>query len=128
VARRTELASVRPTTGRSGELLFVTLRTTHRVADEVRVVDEQDLVYRCGPPATAPLPAAPAATSSSPVAEPWRLRIHPDPALLFRFSALTYNAHRIHYDPRYATEVEGHPGLLVHGPPLALLLLELPRR
>jgi 3-methylfumaryl-CoA hydratase len=128
VVRRTELATVRPTTGRSGELLFVTLRTTHRVAGEIRVVDEQDLVYRTGAPAATSPAAAPAVESSPPAVEPWRLQVYPDPVLLFRFSALTYNAHRIHYDLRYATEVEGHPGLLVHGPLLALLLLELPRR
>jgi 3-methylfumaryl-CoA hydratase len=55
-------------------------------------------------------------------------RLSPDAALLFRFSALTYNAHRIHYDQPYATGVEGYPGLVVHGPLLALLALELPRR
>jgi 3-methylfumaryl-CoA hydratase len=59
---------------------------------------------------------------------PWQIQIVPDPVLLFRFSALTYNAHRIHYDADYATTVEGHPGLVVHGPLLALLCFELPRR
>ena len=62
------------------------------------------------------------------VPAPWQIQIVPDPVLLFRFSALTYNAHRIHYDADYATGVEGHPGLVVHGPLLALLCFELPRR
>jgi 3-methylfumaryl-CoA hydratase len=129
VVRRTELLGVRPTTGRSGDLLFVTLRTTYRVADELRVVDEQDLVYRSGGPDGGTRRSRSGADEpTAPVGEPWQLRLHPDPVLLFRFSALTYNAHRIHYDLPYATEVEGHPGLLVHGPLLALLLLELPRR
>ena len=58
----------------------------------------------------------------------WRLTLPTDPVRLFRFSALTYNGHRIHYDQPYATAVEGYPGLVVHGPLLALLALELPRR
>jgi 3-methylfumaryl-CoA hydratase len=66
-------------------------------------------------------------TEQQPAAE-HELRLSPDAALLFRFSALTYNAHRIHYDQPYATGVEGYPGLVVHGPLLALLALELPRR
>ncbi|HEY9416153.1 MAG TPA: hypothetical protein VIQ30_15435, partial [Pseudonocardia sp.] len=70
-------------------------------------------------PTTAPDSTAPAE---------YELRIDPDPSLLFRFSALTYNTHRIHYDQPYATGVEGYPGLVVHGPLLALLALELPRR
>ncbi|MEH0421265.1 hypothetical protein [Streptomyces sp. B21-083] len=60
--------------------------------------------------------------------EPWQLPLHPDPALLFRFSALTANAHRIHYDAPYCRDEEGYPGLVVHGPLLALLMLELARR
>jgi hydroxyacyl-ACP dehydratase HTD2-like protein with hotdog domain len=94
-------------------------------------------VYRSSPaepedaprPGTAeqPAPAAPPAPAGVPD-DPWRLALSADPVLLFRFSALTYNAHRIHYDADYATRVEGHPGLVVHGPLLAVLMLELPRR
>ena len=58
----------------------------------------------------------------------WRREIAPDPVLLFRYSALTFNGHRIHYDRRYVTEVEGYPGLVVHGPLIATLLLDLLRR
>lgn len=64
-----------------------------------------------------------------PMAEsPWQLRLRPDPTLLFRFSALTANAHRIHYDTPYCRDTEGYPGLVVHGPLLALLMLESVRR
>jgi 3-methylfumaryl-CoA hydratase len=58
----------------------------------------------------------------------WERKINPDPVLLFRYSALTFNGHRIHYDRRYVTEVEGYPGLVVHGPLIATLLLDLLRR
>ena len=83
----------------------------------VIATEEQDLVYRSGPPAgdaTAPRRPVPEEDDG-----PWRIQIVPDPVLLFRVSALTYNAHRIHYDADYATTVEGHPGLVVHGPSIA---------
>jgi 3-methylfumaryl-CoA hydratase len=101
------------------------------------VVEEQDIVYRGeGPPASGSSPAAGAgprpadepgaAAPAQPAAWAWTLPI--EPTLLFRFSALTYNAHRIHYDRQYATEVEGYPGLVVHGPLQAVALAELCRR
>ena len=84
-----------------------------------------------GPPEPSGTPAAAEPPETSPVApEPsgaWRAELATDPVLLFRFSALTYNGHRIHYDRPYATQVEGYPALVVHGPLLALLALELPR-
>jgi 3-methylfumaryl-CoA hydratase len=130
VLRRSQVTSVRPTTGRSGELLFVTVRHEYATDDAVAVVEEQDLVYRSQPAGAAnrvgELP--PPAEAGPPADGAWRLRVDPDPPLLFRFSALTYNTHRIHYDQPYATGVEGYPGLVVHGPLLALVLLELPRR
>jgi hydroxyacyl-ACP dehydratase HTD2-like protein with hotdog domain len=146
ITRRSELAGAAIRHGRTGELLFVTVRSVFTRAGAAIATEEQDVVYRSGPPATAappPEPSAPAtrpqppltgATRSQPsttpplVPAPWQLRTVPDPVLLFRFSALTYNAHRIHYDAEYATAVEGHAGLVVHGPLLALLCLELPRR
>ncbi|MQY02061.1 FAS1-like dehydratase domain-containing protein [Actinomadura macrotermitis] len=125
VTRRAELVSAVPKEGRSGELLLVTVRHTFLRDGDKIAVEEQDLVYRSGDaavPAAAPSYKVPEADA------PWLLRATTDPVLLFRFSALTYNAHRIHYDEEYATHAEGHPGLLVHGPLLALLCLELPRR
>ncbi|GEL18043.1 FAS1-like dehydratase domain-containing protein [Pseudonocardia asaccharolytica] len=130
VVRRSSLLEVTPKHGRSGAMLFLTLRHEFTQDGAVALVEEQDIVYRSqrdgfgeaaaqAPVAAEPPPAAPGT---------WRLRLDPDPALLFRFSALTYNAHRIHYDEPYVTGVEGYPGLVVHGPLLALLLLELPRR
>ncbi|QFG26296.1 MaoC family dehydratase N-terminal domain-containing protein [Actinomadura sp. WMMB 499] len=125
VTRRDELASTAVKTGRTGEMLFVTVRHTFLRDGTEIAVEEQDLVYRSGD--AAPRPSAP--SPEAPVVDaPWTLPVTADPALLFRFSALTYNAHRIHYDERYATEVEGHAGLVVHGPLLAILCLELPRR
>jgi 3-methylfumaryl-CoA hydratase len=128
VVRHSRVAAVRPTSGRSGEMVFVTVRHRFERDGELAVVEEQDVVYR-SQPAGAPRSAAePAPTAEDDEPGDWRLRLDPDARMLFRFSALTYNTHRIHYDQEYVTAVEGYPGLVVHGPLLALLLLELPRR
>ena len=127
ITRRTALAGWTVKQGRAGELLFVTVRHTFTQGGDLLATEEQDLVYRSDPTgAQAPAPAAQAPPAGP--AGDWRIEACPDAVLLFRFSALTYNAHRIHYDAPYATTVEGHPGLVVHGPLLALLCLELPRR
>jgi 3-methylfumaryl-CoA hydratase len=128
-----EVISRRVTSGRTGELAFITVRTEYRADGEPAGVEEQDIVYRSQPdPPDGSAPAArPAPAASEPDDRPparHELRLAPEPTLLFRFSALTYNAHRIHYDHPYATGVEGYPDLVVHGPLLALLGLELPRR
>ena len=144
ITRRSELADATVKQGRTGELLFVTVRSVFTRAGAVIATEEQDVVYRSGPPAAGgsagprgPSEAAGLAAGGSAGPRgfngaagpaPWQIQIVPDPVLLFRFSALTYNAHRIHYDADYATGVEGHPGLVVHGPLLALLCFELPRR
>ena len=127
ITRRSELADATVKQGRTGELLFVTVRSVFTSADAVIATEEQDVVYRSGPPAAGGS-AGPRGPSEAAGPSPWQIQIVPDPVLLFRFSALTYNAHRIHYDADYATGVEGHPGLVVHGPLLALLCFELPRR
>ncbi|MDH4565598.1 acyl-CoA dehydrogenase [Pseudomonas sp. BN414] len=105
--------------GRHGELVFVTVE--HSVSGErgVCLVEEQDIVYRQPAPKEAPL----AGEVVDGCAEFGR-RIRPDPVLLFRYSALTFNSHRIHYDQPYATQEEGYPSLVVHGPLAATLLLE----
>jgi len=126
IVRRTEVASVTPKSGRSGEMVFVTLRQEFRRGGELLVAEEEDLVYRQQKPGEGR--AAPSAAEPAVPQGPWRAELAPDEVLLFRFSALTYNAHRIHHDHPYVTQVEGFPGLVVHGPLLALLLLELPRR
>lgn len=107
--------------GRSGPLVFVTVR--HEVSDSGGLVltDEHDLVFR----GETALAARSAAARQGAV---WRREIHPDPVLLFRYSAVTFNSHRIHYDHPYVTRVERYPGLVVHGPLIATLLIDLLRR
>lgn len=117
--RETKLANATERQGRSGKLRFITLQHTIFSGANLLIEEEQDLVYLAPrtPPADAPAkPAPPAPPGAS-------LRtITPDEILLFRFSALTFNAHRIHYDLPYATTVEHYPGLVVHGPLQAMLL------
>ncbi len=125
LSRRSEVASVERKTGRSGTLGFVQI--DHRVEDAAggRLVEErQTLVYRPAGPA-GPRPVAPGPDLTGPPAGERTLT--PDPVLLFLYSALTQNGHRIHYDQAYATGVEGYPGLVVHGPLVATLLLDLAR-
>ena len=110
--------------GRSGKMVFVLVH--HEVHGEagLALTEEHDIVYRDAPGAAeAPPPARPA-----PAGAVWQREITPDDVLLFRSSALTFNGHRIHYDRRYVTEVEGYPGLIVHGPLIATLLVDLVRR
>jgi 3-methylfumaryl-CoA hydratase len=131
--RRTWQASAARKQGRSGPLHFVTVRTEISQGGQVVLTEEQDLVYREPAPApsapapSAPEPAAPApAAPASPPAGDRDWPVEVNPVLLFRFSALTYNAHRIHYDRDYARG-EGYPDLVVHGPLQALLMAELAR-
>lgn len=119
------IRDVRLKTGRSGSLAFVSLHYGYYQGDLLCIDEEQDIVYRePGPVLPAPprvdWPPLPAAACARIVT--------PDPRLLFRFSALTFNAHRIHYDRPYAIDEEGYPGLVVHGPLTAVLLMELLRR
>ncbi len=120
--RRTWQARAAVKQGRTGPLHFVTVRTEISQGGSVVISEEQDLVYREPAPAAAELaPSAPVPAGDG----DWVVEV--DPVLLFRYSALTYNAHRIHYDRDYARS-EGYPGLLVHGPLQALLMAELARR
>ena len=126
LSSRSSVAGVTVKAGRSGELAFVTVRSELAVDGAVVGVEEQDLVYRSESGDSAPRAAGRQTGQPDPAGE-WRLQLATGPVLLFRFSALTYNAHRIHYDRAYATQVEGYPDLVVHGPLMALLALELPR-
>jgi 3-methylfumaryl-CoA hydratase len=110
--------------GRSGPLVFVRVRHEVSARGKLAIVEEHDIVYRDPPSANEPPPVS----KSPPDKFAWQREIHPDPVLLFRYSALTFNGHRIHYDRSYVAEVEGYPGLVVHGPLLATLLLDLLRR
>ncbi|HYF21249.1 MAG TPA: MaoC family dehydratase N-terminal domain-containing protein [Ramlibacter sp.] len=124
LARASRVADVKVKEGRSGPLVFVQVLHELRAAGALAVTERQDIVYRDMP---QPGEAAPAPVAAPADAE-WSRRIEPDPVLLFRYSALTFNGHRIHYDRPYATQVEGYPGLVVHGPLVATLLLDLLRR
>ena len=119
-ARRTSsIADVTVKEGRTGTLCFVTVEHAGE-ANGVRVLDErQDIVYR-GLDAAGGSGKAPPAAASGQHQRP----MHAGPPLLFRYSALTFNGHRIHYDRRYVTEVEGYPGLIVHGPMQAAMLCD----
>jgi 3-methylfumaryl-CoA hydratase len=119
VRRVSRIAAVTVKEGRSGPLVFVTVRHEVSGASGLAVADEHDIVYRgeTGPAVTPPVPA--------PSGEAWSREIRPDPVLLFRYSAVTFNGHRIHYDHPYATTVEGYAGLVVHGPLVATLLVDL---
>jgi 3-methylfumaryl-CoA hydratase len=128
LSSRSGVADVKVKTGRSGEMGFVTVRHELLVDGTPVGVEEQDIVYRSEPPGTPPRRMPPPETGGADPEGEWRVELDTDPVVLFRFSALTYNGHRIHYDQPYATQVEGYPGLVVHGPLLALLALELPRR
>jgi 3-methylfumaryl-CoA hydratase len=124
VTRTSRIADISSKQGRSGSLVFVRVR--HEVANEagVALVEEHDIVYRDEPHPDAP----PAEPKPAPADAQFSRTVQPDPVLLFRYSALTFNGHRIHYDRRYVTEVEGYPGLVVHGPLIATLLVDLLRR
>jgi 3-methylfumaryl-CoA hydratase len=156
IERESTIVDVVRKDGRSGPLVFVVVRHTIRGESGPAIVEEHDIVYRgeadgnrgdVGQPrsvADGPRRSSPRAPKSdsdpqvqaakfesdprNPADAAWSREIHPDPVLLFRYSALTFNAHRIHYDRRYVMETEGYPGLVVHGPLIATLLVDLLRR
>ena len=121
--RESEILSIKNKEGRSGELALVTVRHGYFVKEGLAMEEEHDIVYRS---------AANGGSQSPPGQVPdntadWSKEIVPDAVLLFRYSALTYNGHRIHYDMPYVQDVEGYPGLIVHGPLTATLLMESAR-
>jgi 3-methylfumaryl-CoA hydratase len=119
------IRSVSEKEGASGRLVFVSVNYQIRQGGHVCIEEDQDIVYRAmgGP---TPMPVMAALPPPPPGA--WVRMIRPDSTLLFRYSALTFNGHRIHYDRPYAIETEGYPGLVVHGPLTATLLIELVRQ
>ncbi|MCC7283241.1 MAG: MaoC family dehydratase N-terminal domain-containing protein [Acetobacteraceae bacterium] len=121
--RRSVITRVEEKQGGSGRLLFVTVRHEISGRDGLALIEDHDIVYR-GPAGGSPKPSARYADPPG----AFQRTISPDPVLLFRYSALTCNGHRIHYDRKYVTEVEGYPGLIVHGPLQATLLAELAQR
>jgi len=124
IERRSTIRDVQPKSGRSGEMVFVTVQHEVWADGGLAVTEAQDIVYREAPrPDVAPTPATPAPVEAAPPAE-WSRTVVPDPVLLFRYSALTYNSHRIHYDRDFCRDAEGYPGLVVHGPLIATLLMD----
>ncbi|HEX2888372.1 FAS1-like dehydratase domain-containing protein [Vineibacter terrae] len=124
ITREQEVSSIEPKSGSTGQMVFVTQRLRIHGPAGLAITEERSSVFRedakPGEKQKAPRQAPTDAT--------WSKTIAPDPVLLFRFSALTFNPHRIHYDQPYVTSVEGYPGLLVHGPLMSLLQIELARR
>jgi 3-methylfumaryl-CoA hydratase len=128
ISRLSRIDDVRLKEGRSGPLVFVNLLHEIRAEGDLTIVERHDIVYRGLLQPGDPALATAAAAVSAPTEAQWSRRIEPDDVLLFRYSALTFNGHRIHYDRKYVTAVEGYPGLVVHGPLIATLLLDLLRR
>jgi len=116
VTRRSTILDVQEKHGRTGSLLFVTVQHEYVQDGQCALVEEQDIVYR------EPTPPKLSGTDPLPQGE-WQQAVQPTPTLLFRYSAVTFNGHRIHYDWPYVTETEGYPGLVVHGPLIATLNL-----
>ena len=125
ISRTSTIVDVTEKSGRTGTLIFVKVRHEIRRQNEeaIAITEFHDIVYReaAKPGDVAPPP------KQAPAASAWERKWVPDDVLLFRYSALTFNGHRIHYDRRYVTAVEGYPGLVVHGPLIATLLLDLLR-
>jgi 3-methylfumaryl-CoA hydratase len=124
IEKRSTIAAIEAKTGASGEMIFLTVHHEIASAGGVALREEQDVVFRAAPKGGATKPRSP-----KPMPQPeWRRTLIPDITQLFRFSALTFNAHRIHYDRNYARDVEGYPGLVVQGPYTAMLLMDLALR
>lgn len=119
IARTSTIKSVQNKNGRTGEMVFVTV--SHEVSDKsgMILIEEQDIVYRDYVPKDRPTPRYKEAVELSDFSK----KLVPDPVTLFRYSALTFNGHRIHYDRKYCLEEEGYPGLVFHGPLTATLLI-----
>ncbi len=113
ITRRSTITDIRFKEGRSGKLGFVTLEHSYLCGQDLRISEQQNIVYREDPSSDAPTP-------QPPQAEPWEvirsIEVLPTSTLLFRYSAMTFNGHRIHYDKIYAIGTEGYAGLVVHGP------------
>jgi len=121
IRRVSTIKDVTAKSGRSGAMVFVAVEHQVFTQDGLAVREIHDIVYRQPPePGAAPPPPEPAPQTAS-----WSRTLRPDPVLLFRYSALTFNGHRIHYDRDYCRDQEGYPGLIFHGPLTATLLADL---
>jgi len=123
VRRDSVIQDVTVKQGRTGTMVFVTVKTDLTSPRGLAITEEQDIVYREPPaPGAPPQPPQPA-----PGKAVWTRTVTPDPVMLFRYSALTFNGHRIHYDKPYVTQVEGYPDLVMNGGLTTLLVFELAR-
>jgi 3-methylfumaryl-CoA hydratase len=120
VERISTIRSITPKKGRTGHMFFVTVEHDFHTEGTRNILEHQTIVYR-QMPAAADTPTVQSAPSDAAFSARWSL----DSTALFRYSALTFNGHRIHYDADYCREVEGYPGLVIHGPLIATLLLDL---
>jgi len=123
VNRLSRIARIEPKQGRSGKMYFVTVRHEISGPRGLAVVEEHDIVYREEPKPRAPKPEATPAPGAD--SAQWTRSIVPDSVLLFRYSAVTFNSHRIHYDADYVRDKEGYPDLVMNGGLMTLLLWEL---
>jgi 3-methylfumaryl-CoA hydratase len=123
VSRISRIADVTHKIGRNGPLVFVLVRHEISNREGLALVEEHDIVYR-----DHPRPGEIQTPQAAPAEAAWSREVFADAVMLFRYSALTFNPHRIHYDLRYCTETENYPGLVVHGPLIATLLADLLRR
>ena len=123
VHRESTIQSVTPKLGRTGQMVFVTVKTEIRSPRGLAITEEQDIVYREEPDPNAPPTPAQKASGDA----VWVNRVTPDSVMLFRYSALTFNGHRIHYDHPYVTQVEKYPNLVMNGGLTTLLVSELAR-
>ena len=126
IDRLSTIENISKKSGRSGELIFVKVKHEISIVEKkcLALTEHHDIVYREAPATTDALAPPKTEQNIAPLDHDWRLEINADDTLLFRYSALTFNSHRIHYDRRYTTQIEGYPGLVVHGPLIATLLLD----
>ncbi|MET0182801.1 MAG: hypothetical protein ABW199_07950 [Caulobacterales bacterium] len=122
--KESEIIGVEAKSGRTGALLIVTLRHTFRVQGSIHITEEQDVIYR----EAAVSGEAPVSPTPAPRDAAWQEIVTPTMPMLFRYSAITFNGHRIHYDADYSRDVEGYPACVVNGGLTLLLLLEAARR
>jgi 3-methylfumaryl-CoA hydratase len=123
VRRESVIQSVAPKQGRTGQMVFVTVKTDIYSPRGLAITEEQDIVYREEPDPNAPPPPP----QKAPGIAVWSRTVTPDSVMLFRYSALTFNSHRIHYDYPYVTQVEKYPTLVMNGGLTTLLVFELAR-
>ena len=123
--REARITDVQIKEGGTGTLVICTVRNSISGENGLAIEEDHDYIYRGNPPSSANANTGGSKAASAPSKFSWSKIVTPDPVMLFRYSAITFNGHRIHYDRDYVTKVEGYPALIVHGPLIATLLLEL---